>query len=221
MSVITGHVFDETNEPVSGAIVYAMRTMYFEGKRRLVPAGGGPKHAERRRRAVPDSRAAAGHVLPPRDHARYVDRIDGARGADLWLRADVLSEHDPTCPMRAASAFGVGEESINNDLVLDSRPHRQRIGRGVRFARPAAAERRAHLRNARTEMGAFFSAGNSQVAADGSFNIKNVPPGEYKVMARAGGDKGAEGRGIPDRGQRRRHQQPVESPRPAAARSRD
>jgi hypothetical protein len=41
-------------------------------------------------------------------------------------------------------------------------------------------------------MGAFFSAGNSQVAADGSFNIKNVPPGEYKVMARAGGDKGAE-----------------------------
>jgi hypothetical protein len=46
-------------------------------------------------------------------------------------------------------------------------------------------------------LGAFFSAGNSVVNADGSFTIKNVPPGEYKVMARASGEKGTETAAFP------------------------
>src|SRR3989442_7121859 len=40
MSLITGRVFDEANEPVSAVQVMAMRTVYFEGRRRLVPAAG-------------------------------------------------------------------------------------------------------------------------------------------------------------------------------------
>jgi hypothetical protein len=40
MSLITGRVFDEANEPVSGVQVMAMRTVYFEGRWRLVPAAG-------------------------------------------------------------------------------------------------------------------------------------------------------------------------------------
>src|SRR5689334_9906288 len=41
MSVITGRVFDEANEPVAGAMVFAMRSTYYDGRHRLVPAGGG------------------------------------------------------------------------------------------------------------------------------------------------------------------------------------
>ena len=39
MSIITGRVLDEANEPISGVRVTAMRPLYFEGRRRLVPVG--------------------------------------------------------------------------------------------------------------------------------------------------------------------------------------
>src|SRR5882672_2434160 len=42
MSLITGRLFDETGDPISGVRVFAMRSVYFEGKRRLVPAANGP-----------------------------------------------------------------------------------------------------------------------------------------------------------------------------------
>ena len=39
MGTITGRVTDETGEPIEGVSVYAMRLLYFEGRRRLVPIG--------------------------------------------------------------------------------------------------------------------------------------------------------------------------------------
>src|SRR5581483_5187133 len=39
MSLITGRVLDEANEPISGVRVMAMRPTYFEGRRRLIPVG--------------------------------------------------------------------------------------------------------------------------------------------------------------------------------------
>lgn len=41
MSLITGRLVDEAGEAISGVRVFAMRTVYFEGRRRLVPVGGG------------------------------------------------------------------------------------------------------------------------------------------------------------------------------------
>lgn len=38
-SVITGRITDETNEPIADVQVSAMRSMYYQGRRRLVPAG--------------------------------------------------------------------------------------------------------------------------------------------------------------------------------------
>ncbi len=40
MSLITGRIFDEAGEPISGVRVMAMRSMFFEGRRRLVPMFG-------------------------------------------------------------------------------------------------------------------------------------------------------------------------------------
>ncbi len=36
-SVITGRIIDELSEPVASALVFAMRTTYFQGRRRIVP----------------------------------------------------------------------------------------------------------------------------------------------------------------------------------------
>jgi hypothetical protein len=38
MSLVTGRVLDEANEPISGVRVMAMRSAFFEGQRKLVPA---------------------------------------------------------------------------------------------------------------------------------------------------------------------------------------
>jgi protocatechuate 3,4-dioxygenase beta subunit len=39
MSLITGRILDEANEPISGVRVMAMRPIFFEGRRRLLPEG--------------------------------------------------------------------------------------------------------------------------------------------------------------------------------------
>lgn len=40
-SVITGHVYDESGDPLPGAVVQVLRYQYAQGSRQLVPAGGG------------------------------------------------------------------------------------------------------------------------------------------------------------------------------------
>ena len=40
-SVISGHVFDETGEPMPGTMVRVMMYRYAQGNRQLVPAGNG------------------------------------------------------------------------------------------------------------------------------------------------------------------------------------
>src|SRR5262249_12661192 len=180
MSVIAGRVFDETNEPVSGAVVYAMRTMYFEGKRRLVPAGGGP--------STQSDDAGQFRVLGLAPGTYYL-RVNMR---DTWTVSDGGAEqtfgYAPTffpSTTNLADArrvtVGVGEESINNDVVLI--PGRAASVSGTAFDSHGRPLQNVGLtyETRGPEMGAFFSAGNSQVAADGSFSIKNVTPGEYKV----------------------------------------
>ena len=41
MGTITGRVTDENGEPIEGVSMFAMRLLYFEGRRRLVPVGSG------------------------------------------------------------------------------------------------------------------------------------------------------------------------------------
>src|SRR5204863_4400425 len=39
MSLVTGRVLDEANEAIAGVRVWAMRPVFFEGRRRLIPEG--------------------------------------------------------------------------------------------------------------------------------------------------------------------------------------
>ncbi len=39
MGIITGRITDENNEPIEGVNVYALRSMYFNGRRQFVPTG--------------------------------------------------------------------------------------------------------------------------------------------------------------------------------------
>jgi len=200
MSVITGRVLDEMNEPVAGAQVFAMRSTYFEGKRRLVPAGGGGPGSQQ----TDDAGQFRILGLPP---GTYYLR---ANMRDTWSvtenGVEVTFGYAPTYfPMTPNPGdakritVGVGQELSNNDISLI--PGRAANISGTAFdshGRPLAGQSVGLSQETRGPyMGMFMSAGSGTVNPDGTFLIKNVPPGDYKLMARASGEQGAEAATMP------------------------
>jgi hypothetical protein len=193
MGLITGRVLDEANEPVAGVQVMAMRSMFFDGRRRLVPVSGGP--------------------MPQTDDAGQF-RLLGLPPGTYYIRAMLretwtVTENGVTQMFGYAPTYfpgttnlgdarrvsvGIGQEAGNIDFSLI--PGRAATVAGMAFdatGRPLVGQSVGLTQETRgPEMMMMMSAGNSPVAADGSFTIKNVPPGEYKLMARASGDKGTE-----------------------------
>ncbi len=185
MSVIAGRVTDELGDPLEGASVFAMRLEYFQGKRRIVPGS---------------------QVVRTDDAGQY--RITGLMPGAYWVMATlretwtvteagktevvgyaptylpgtvnlaeamrVTVEHGqqasavdfPLVPGRAASVSGTATDGRGRALV----------GGSVGLSQETVG----------TEGGMFMTAGGAQVAADGTFTISNVSPGEYKIRARTG-----------------------------------
>jgi len=199
MSVITGRVLDEMNEPVAGAQVLAMRSMYFEGRRRLVPAtGGGPAGL------TDDAGQFRVLGLPP---GTYYLR---AMMRDTWTVSEngveqtygyAPSYYPSTTNIGDARRLtvGIGQEASNNDIALI--PGRAVSVSGTAFdshGRPLAGQSVSLTQETRGPgMGMFMSAGSGNVKPDGTFTIKSVPPGEFKLMARASGERGTEAATLP------------------------
>ena len=199
MSVITGRVLDEMNEPVAGAQVMAMRSTYFDGRRRLVPAGGGPGGGQ-----TDDGGQFRILGLPP---GTYYVR---AMMRDTWTVSENGVEqtygYAPTYFPTTSNVsdarritVGIGQEASNNDIALI--PGRAVSVSGTAFdshGRPLAGQSVGLTQETRGPgMAMMMSAGNGSVNADGTFTIKNVPPGEYKLMARGSSDRGTEAAALP------------------------
>lgn len=180
MSLITGRVTDDTGDPVENVTVLALRSMYLNGRRQLVPVG---KLVE-----TDDSGSYRLTALAPGSY------LVQARASDKWT-VDV-SGHDETmgfAPTYAPGvthvaeaqkiAVGIGQEASNVDLSLVP-GHTAKISgtaldsRGRPFPNVNLGDEVRGL-----EFGRFGSAGSAAVAADGTFTITNVAPGEYKVRA--------------------------------------
>ena len=198
MSVITGRVIDEANEPVAGAQVFAMRSTYFEGRRRLVPAGGGPVQQ------TDDVGQFRILGLPP---GTYYLR---AMMRDTWTVSENGVEqtfgYAPTYFPSTSNvndgrriSVGIGQESSNNDIALI--PGRAVTVSGIAFdshGRPLAGQSVTLMQETRGPgMSMVMSAGSSTVAPDGTFLLRNVPPVDYKLAARTSGDKGLEAAAVP------------------------
>ena len=184
MSVITGRVIDEANEPVAGAQVMAMRSTFFEGRRRLVPVGGGPGGM------TDDAGQFRMLNLPP---GTYYLR---ASMRDTWTVTENGVEqtfgYAPTYFPSTTNVsearrvtVGVGQEIGNSDIALI--PGRAVTISGTAFdshGRPLAGSSISLNQETRGPgMMMMMGLGTSPVAADGSFIVRNVPPGEYKLAA--------------------------------------
>jgi len=198
MSVITGRVIDEANEAVAGAQVFAMRSTYFDGRRRLVPAGGG-----------------LGQQTDDAGQFRLLGLAPGtyylrAMMRDTWTVSENGVEqtygyaptyYPTTTDIGSARrvSVGIGQEAINMDIALI--PGRAVSVSGQAFdshGRPLAGQRVDLMQEMRGPgMAMMMGAGSSTVSPEGKFTIRNVPPGEYKVTARVPGEKGTEAVAVP------------------------
>jgi len=193
MSLITGRIVDETGEPISGVRVFAMRTAYFEERRRLVPVAGGP-------------------ITMTDDTGQY--RILGLTPGSYFVMSDVRDTwtviengveqtlgYAPTYFPGTSSisdarriTVGVGEEASNHDFPLI--PGRAAHVSGMATdsqGRPLAGRQVTVMQEFRGPgFGMFMSTGpGATVAGDGTFRIRNLPPGEYKISTRATTESGA------------------------------
>jgi protocatechuate 3,4-dioxygenase beta subunit len=179
MSVISGRVSDESGEPMEGVTVIASRSLYYEGQRRLVPITTATTDDEGEFRL---------QKLPP---ASYVV---SASTKETWTVVNAGKEtvfgYAPTYfpGMTAAGEarripVGLGQQVTGIDLSLIPGRAAKITGTALDskqrpFARVSASEEIRGLNFA-----SFRGGQGSAVAADGTFTITNVTPGEYRLNA--------------------------------------
>lgn len=180
MSLITGHMTDDTGDPVENVIVLALRSMYLNGRRQLVSVG-----------KLVETDDSGGYRLTGLAPGTYVVQ---ARASDKWIVDS--GGHEETmgfAPTYAPGvthvteaqkiAVGLGQEASGVDFSLVP-------GRTARISGTALDSRGRPFSSVSLgsevrglDFGRFGSAGSATVAPDGTFTIKDVAPGEYKVRA--------------------------------------
>ena len=181
-SVISGQITDELSEPVADVQVFAMRSTYFQGRRRVIPVG-------------PPARTD--------DAGEY--RITGLTPGAYYVMAALretwtVTEHGvermmgyaPTYAPGTASltdarrvAVAVGQATGNNSFALMPGAAASVSGTAADSLGAPIAGRNILLMQEFAGIGGatMLMGGNATTAADGTFTIKNVPPGSYKVLA--------------------------------------
>lgn len=182
-SVITGRIVDEFGEPLTGAQVQAMRYAWAQGARRLQPAGGGDR--------TDDQGAYRIFGLPPGEYVVTATLRDDRQTMRPGAPADDApdSGYAPTYFPGTTSAadaqrvtVGLAEEvggvgfglSLTRLATLRGRILAPAGGDGGLAVMAIPADTvRPGMQNLR----------NAQVRSDGSFELRGVPPGRYRLQA--------------------------------------
>ncbi len=187
MSVIAGRVLDEIGDPIAGVMVTALRSRYWEGRRQLVPTGAG--------------------LVQSDDGGQY--RILGLAPGTYYVMANTretwtITESGVTRTMGFAPTYfpgvtgvadarritvALGQEVSNTDFSLT--PGRASTISGTAFdsqGRPFGRNVALREEIRGENFSRFGGTMSAAVAADGTFTIRNVPPGEYKLVASTGRD---------------------------------
>ena len=181
MSGIVGRVTDENGEPIEGVSVFATRSLFYDGKRRLVPVSSLSVRSD-------DDGEYRISRLPPGSYQVV------ASTKETWTVVqngqEIVFGYMPTyypgvaAPTEARRVtVGVGEQARSVDFSLVP-------GRAARVSGTALdSQGRAFTNVSLSEEirgldGASFRGGPTvTTAADGAFMAREVPPGEYTLSA--------------------------------------
>jgi protocatechuate 3,4-dioxygenase beta subunit len=181
MGVIAGRVTDESGDPIEGVRIFATRLMFFEGQRKLVPIGTSSNQTDDEGE-YRITRLAPGHYyvmattkemwsLTENGQERQVGFMptyfpgvtasSEARRLTIAPGQQIGAIDFALVPGRSAKVSGIAVDSAGRPF---SRVSMSEEVRGLGFA-------------------SFGAGPGGAVAADGTFSIANVPPGEYTISA--------------------------------------
>ena len=187
MSVISGRVTDEIGEPLAGVTVFPMQAKYFRGRKRMVPVGG---------------------MVRTDDTGEY--RLIGLNPGDYYVMGTTRDTW--TVEGNEKERVGFGPTYFNGTLsVANAQAVKVTLGRempGVDFSMvpgrvatisgtamsssgaPLAGESISLSQEfAGPNMSSSFGFTGGKVNGDGTFTIKDIAPGDYKLTIRTAGDK--------------------------------
>ncbi|MEX1128291.1 MAG: carboxypeptidase-like regulatory domain-containing protein [Vicinamibacterales bacterium] len=176
--IISGRVVDETGEAVSGVRVWPMRQEYFRGRRRLVPAGSdGTTDDTGQYRIL--------NVPPGEYYLMALLRETWTAGPERQTFGYAPTYFPGMARVADASRVkvGIAQEAANIDFALVAQRASvvSGIATGADGTPLAGARVSLSLEIMGPGVGMSMSAGGATVAADGSWRMRGVAPGEYQL----------------------------------------
>ena len=181
-STIIGRITDEIGDPLAGASIFPMQWRYFRGQRKLVPvSGGGPFNRTDDTGGyritglepgdyyvMATTRDAWNDENNPKERIGFLPTYSGgtanpadAQRVKVGLGQEVLVPEFAMVPGRVGTISGTAMSSSGTPLVGES------VSMMQEFIGPGTSS--------------SFGAPGTKVGPDGTFTIRNVSPGEYKI----------------------------------------
>ncbi len=192
-AVLVGRVTDEVGDPLPGASIFPMQWKYFRGQRRMVVVSGGGTFNRTDDSGgyritglepgeyfvMATTREAWNEEANPKERIGFLPTYSGgthlpasAARVKVGLGQEAIVPDFAMVPGRVGTISGVATNSAGAPLAGQS------ISIAQEFAGPGASS--------------SFGGPTTKVAPDGSFTIRNVTPGEYKLSASSGDEATAE-----------------------------
>jgi hypothetical protein len=193
-SVIQGRVVDEFGEPVTDAIVTAMRMSFTGGRKRLVPAG--------RIGQTNDLGQFRIYGLAPGDYyvsATYRDigsmamdfvnaaSTSGSGSAPTSGYAPTYFPGTPSAAEAQRVSLAVGQELTGIDISLQPVKLARITGQAMSSDGRPLGSAMILLMPASRESGIMMPGGTTRTNASGQFTLNGVAPGEYSLQVRSSG----------------------------------
>lgn len=178
-SAITGRIFDEFGDPAVGVMVRALRHRYVDGRRQLTPLSEGLEVLVNGGGDITDDLGQFRiYGLAPGDY--YVSASFSPSG-EAAGRTDYLPTYypgtaSPAEAQRITLRLGVEADNIDVNLVT---ARFAVVSGSVMNSGHALVKASLHLSSADPAAPAVFGAGT--FSADGTFVLRHVPPGEYRL----------------------------------------
>jgi hypothetical protein len=186
-AVITGRIFDEDGEPMNNAVVTAMRQVYTEGEKEYeeIDRQGSNDLGEYRIQSLAPGRYIVSAQAPSWDHI-VGDREYSANGKTVPEKGYPKIYYPSATDSGKATSVEVkeGDEITSIDIFMKEVPVYRIRGRVVNTIGNGKSGRTGLSLTRRTGKWQWdFESWTSTKKSDGTFEVPEVAPGEYTLIA--------------------------------------